>query len=67
MLRQSELWFYTIVMSIGRAEVKSLWSMCVGLHTCYKGELKGKRRINPEHTPKTHLSADCLLKLEGMK
>jgi len=49
------------------AEVKSLWSVCAGLHTCYKGRVKERQRFNPEHCSNVYPSTDYLLKLEGMK
>ena len=44
----------------GGDDVKSSWPLRVGLHTCYNG---GDRGI----IPKSHLSSDCPLQLEGMK
>ena len=50
-----------------RAEVKSLWSAYLGLHTCYKGEDKKLLKSNLEQILKNHLSSDCFLKPENMK
>jgi hypothetical protein len=41
-------------------DVKSSWPLRVGLHTCYNGSDNGL-------TPKSCLSSDCPLQLEGMK
>ena len=44
----------------GGDDVKSSWPLQVGLHTCYNGGDKGI-------IPKSRLSSDCPLQLEGMK
>ena len=44
----------------GVDDVKSSWPLRVGLHTCYNGGDSGL-------IPKSHLSSDCPLQLEGMK
>jgi len=49
------------------AEVKSLWSMYVGLHTCYKGENNELLKRKLELIFKNHLSSDCSLQFESMK
>ena len=41
-------------------DVKSSWPLRVGLHTCYNGGDRG-------FIPKSHLSSDCRLQLDGMK
>ncbi len=41
-------------------DVKSSWPLRVGLHTCYNGGDSGL-------IPKSHLSSDCRLQLDGMK
>ena len=41
-------------------DVKSSWPLRVGLHTCYNGGDSGL-------IPKSHLSSDCHLQLDGMK
>lgn len=41
-------------------DVKSSWPLRVGLHTCYNGDDNGL-------IPKSRLSSDCPLQLEGMK
>ena len=48
-------------------EVKSLWSLYVGLHTCYKGKNKGSLKSNLKPNPKNYLSSDCSLEFENMK
>ena len=48
-------------------EVKSLWSLYVGLHTCYKGRNKESLKSNLKLISKNCLSPDCSLKLENMK
>ena len=42
-------------------EVKSIWPLSVGLHTCYKGGLNGPRRRKPQRAPNPHPSSDCAL------
>ena len=44
----------------GGDDVKSSWPLRVGLHTCYNGSDNGL-------IPKSCLSSDCPLQLEGMK
>ncbi len=44
----------------GVDDVKSSWPLRVGLHTCYNGGDNGL-------IPKSHLSSDCRLQLDGMK
>ena len=44
----------------GVDDVKSSWPLRVGLHTCYNGGDRG-------FIPKSHLSSDCRLQLDGMK
>ena len=44
----------------GGDDVKSSWPLRAGLHTCYNGGDKGI-------IPKSRLSSDCPLQLEGMK
>ena len=51
----------------GRAEVKSLWSTYLGLHTCYKDKNKELLQSNLEQISKNYLNSDCPLKLGGMK
>ncbi len=41
-------------------DVKSSWPLRVGLHTCYNGSDSGL-------IPKSYLSSDCRLQLDGMK
>ena len=51
----------------GGDDVKSSWPLRAGLHTCYNGGDRGKRRRELERTPKSRLSSDCTLQLECMK
>jgi hypothetical protein len=51
----------------GGDDVKSSWPLWAGLHTCYNGSDRGKRRGNLEPTPKSCPSSDCSLQLESMK
>ena len=48
-------------------EVKSLWSLYVGLHTCYKDKNKGLLKSDLKPIPKNYHSSDCSLKFENMK
>jgi len=50
-----------------RAEVKSLWSFYVGLHTCYKDKNKKLLKSNFKPIFKNYPSSDCFLKFENMK
>jgi hypothetical protein len=51
----------------GGDDVKSSWPLQAGLHTCYNGGDRGKRRSDPEPISKSRLSSDCTLQLECMK
>ena len=51
----------------GGDDVKSSWSLRLGLHTCYNGQYRGLRGSNAEPIPKAVLSADCRLQPGGMK
>ena len=51
----------------GGDDVKSSWPLWAGLHTCYNGGNKGKRHCKVKRIPKSRLSSDCPLQLEGMK
>ena len=51
----------------GGDDVKSSWSLRLGLHTCYNGGDSGMRRGDPEPIPKNRPSSDCTLQLECMK
>ena len=44
----------------GGDDVKSSWPLRAGLHTCYNGDYRGQ-------IPKSHLSSDRPLQLEGVK
>ncbi len=48
-------------------DVKSVWSLCPGLHTCYNGVYNGKLSREVEQILKTSPSSDCSLKLDYMK
>lgn len=52
---------------IYKTEVKSLWSLYVGPHTCYKGKNKELLKSNLKPISKNYLSPDCSLKFENMK
>ena len=51
----------------GGDDVKSSWPLRVGLHTCYNGGDSGQPPRERELIPKSRLSSDCPLQLEGMK
>ena len=51
----------------GGDDVKSSWPLWAGLHTCYNGGDNGKQYRKMERIPKSRLSSDCPLQLEGMK
>ena len=51
----------------GGDDVKSSWSLRLGLHTCYNGSDSGGRGSNAKAIPKPILSSDCRLQLDGMK
>ena len=51
----------------GGDDVKSSWSLRLGLHTCYNGRDRGGRGSNAKAIPKPILSSDCRLQLDGMK
>ena len=51
----------------GGDDVKSSWPLRVGLHTCYNGGDSGQRHSDVMLIPKSRLSSDCPLQLEGMK
>jgi hypothetical protein len=51
----------------GGDDVKSSWPLWAGLHTCYNGGNKGKQHCKVKRIPKSRLSSDCPLQLEGMK
>jgi len=48
-------------------EVKSLWPISVGLHTCYKGEYSGRLKRKLAQFSKNHHSSDCGLQFARMK
>ncbi len=48
-------------------DVKSVWSLCLGLHTCYNGRYRRKQDREVEQIPKADLSSDCSLQLDYMK
>ena len=51
----------------GGDDVKSSWSLCPGLHTCYNGRYRGLRDREVEPILKTGLSSDWSLQLDSMK
>ena len=51
----------------GGDDVKSSWPLRAGLHTCYNGGDSGMLPGNGKPIPKSRLSSDCPLQLEGMK
>ncbi len=48
-------------------DVKSVWPLCPGLHTCYNGQYNGLQNCEVEQILKTGLSSDCSLQLDYMK
>lgn len=66
-MRNKELLNLNLVIGGLGTEVKSLWSLCAGPHTCYKGNNKEYQKCKLEEISKISPSSDCLLKLEGMK
>ena len=48
-------------------DVKSLWPLWIGLHTCYNGNYNEEQRPESEQISKNYLSSDCSLELENMK
>ena len=51
----------------GADDVKSVWPLCPGLHTCYNGQYNGQQYREMEQIPKTGPSSDCSLQLDCMK
>ncbi len=51
----------------GVDDVKSVWPLCLGLHTCYNGRYNGKQCCEAERILKTGLSSDWSLQLDSMK
>ena len=51
----------------GADDVKSVWPLHPGLHTCYNGRYRRKRDREVEQIPKAVLSSDCSLQLDCMK
>ena len=51
----------------GADDVKSVWPLRPGLHTCYNGRYNEKRNCEVEQIYKTGLSSDCSLQLDYMK
>ncbi len=48
-------------------DVKSVWLLHPGLHTCYNGRYSGPRHCEVELIPKTGPSSDWSLQLDSMK
>ena len=51
----------------GGDDVKSVWPLRPGLHTCYNARHNGKRNREMEPIPKTRPSSDWSLQLDSMK
>src|SRR5690242_21290259 len=51
----------------GGDDVKSSWSLRLGLHTCYNGRDSGLQMRKHEPIPKPGLSSDWRLQLASMK
>ncbi len=51
----------------GGDDVKSVWSLCPGLHTCYNGRYNGRLSREVEQILKIVPSSDWSLKLDSMK
>ena len=51
----------------GGDDVKSVWPLCPGLHTCYNDRYRRKQDREVEPIPKSGLSSDCSLQLDCMK
>jgi hypothetical protein len=51
----------------GGDDVKSSWSLRLGLHTCYNGRDSGSQMRKHEPIPKPGLSSDWRLQLASMK
>ena len=51
----------------GGDDVKSVWPLCPGLHTCYNDRYRRKQNRKVEQIPKTAPSSDWSLQLDSMK
>ena len=51
----------------GGDDVKSVWPLRPGLHTCYNAWHNGKQDREVEQIPKTRLSSDWSLQFDSMK
>ena len=51
----------------GADDVKSVWPLRPGLHTCYNGRYNETQYREVEQIYKTDLSSDCSLQLDCMK
>ncbi len=51
----------------GADDVKSVWPLYPGLHTCYNGCYRRMQCREAEQIPKNSLSSDCSLQLDCMK
>ena len=51
----------------GGDDVKSSWPLRAGLHTCYNGGDRGQLLRKGKRIPKSRLSSDRPLQLEGVK
>ena len=48
-------------------DVKSVWPLHPGLHTCYNGRSRGQQPSDRKRIPKTGPSSDWSLQLDSMK
>ena len=51
----------------GGDDVRSVWPLCLGLHTYYNAQHRGKPVREDEQIPKGEPSSDCRLQLAYMK
>ena len=51
----------------GGDDVRSVWPLCLGLHTYYNAQYRGKQASDCKQIPKSGLSSDWSLQLDSMK
>ena len=51
----------------GGDDVRSVWPICLGLHTYYNAQYRGEQASDGEQIPKSGLSSDWRLQLASMK
>ena len=51
----------------GGDDVRSVWPLCLGLHTYYNAQYRGKQASDRKRIPKSGPSSDCSLQLDYMK